>query len=79
MSLEEEVFRQCSVAVSRGGVDSDDDLAFHTEMPGGGGAGEGAGARSHPSLTFQHRTLPFVLLPFLLLPSVFFSSSSSFF
>lgn len=40
------------------------------------GTGEGAEALRHPSLTFQHRTLPFVLLPFLLLPSVF---SSSFF
>lgn len=38
-----------------------------------GGTGEGAGALTHPSLTFQHRTLPFVLLPFLLLPSVFSS------
>lgn len=75
MSLEEEVFRQYSVVVSRGGVDSDDDLTFHTEMPGG--TGEGAGGRNHPSLTFQHRTRPFVLLPFLLLPSVFSSSSSS--
>lgn len=41
-----------------------------------GGTGEGTGALRHPSLTFQHCTLPFVLLPFLLLPNMF---SSSFF
>lgn len=77
VSLEEEVFRQCSVVVSRGGVDSVDDLAFRTEMPGGGGTVRHRGTEP-PFTYFSALHLPFFLLPFLL-PSVFSSSSSSFF
>lgn len=59
------------MVVSRGHVDSDDGLTFHTEMPAR--TWEGAGAFNHTSLAFQHYALPSVLLPLLLLPRVFSS------